>query len=230
MGMDNDPGKADLGEIANVVRAGLLEAHREYVKWTGDWPGAYAPEYLFTVYVARAFAGWDDAFITLETRMDELKDASGGWKRGRPESAARSRAQQRCDMVLWNAEDQPVGLIEVKTQNQNMKSIGADLGRLRGIVSHGTKNSFRFGILAYYYFVECDLADGAARKGARAELERIWGNIRSKCSDSSDSAKPDWQCVDLLIEDHEPSGVFMVATALCSTNVELSITNETSAS
>ena len=163
----------------NIIKKTLLgisKAQTDYERWTGDYWLVDAPEYLTTTYIAKEIATIAGHFVTLEQDAKESIEVAGGPGKGKLSEGARHKLEGgRFDIVVWNKDDAPIVIMEVKKQPGSYKSstIKSDVENICGTVMGD--NSLQYGLIAY-----CSARKEAGGKSAEERtLERV-NSIKSE--------------------------------------------------
>jgi hypothetical protein len=137
-------------EFTAAVMRGAQKANSLAVAWSGGDITAQdqGAEYLLTVEIAREL--WRaqvkkdrSGYVRLEMRPgDVLKD--GPSKRGKLERALRHGG--RIDVVLFDPNYKPIGLVEVKLKSSDAAGLSKDAARISAMMRRMSK--LRYGALA----------------------------------------------------------------------------------
>ena len=172
------PAQIPINTVVDKTLEGIVQAQRDYSKWTdGDWLWN-APEYMLSTYIAQKISEIDGAkYLTLENSTKSAIEDAGA--RGKGKLHSKMRANGRFDVLLWWGSYDPRAVIEVKNQIGNVDAIRDDLLRIREVLKRKRDDSsFQFGIVAYYTSTT-DSREFSAR-------ERIAKRIDNICKDARD--------------------------------------------
>lgn len=164
------PGRTNI--IKSTLR-GISKAHKAYEAWSTLWLWE-APEYMITTYIAKEIAP-HSPYVTLEQNAGESAEAGGGVGKGNVGERMRRKLQRgRFDITVWNRNDTPSVIIEVKNQPKWFSQISGDVDNICRVLK-GKNNSFQYGLIAYYLgLVETD-AESAEERTSRI-VEEIRGD------------------------------------------------------
>ena len=149
-------------DAVNVALHGIRTAQSVIVRWTGNghWLSG-APEYLATVNIGAALYEklGGEGYVTLEHRIVDALEHAG-------DHSVRTTnvrpAKGRFDIVVWSAENRPIGIVEVKTKSWRWRNVARDVSRLcEALVEH---EEIAWGLVAYYL----DMDDGACWSAAKS--------------------------------------------------------------
>ncbi len=144
------PAQISINKIVDKALEGIVQAQKDYARWTdGDWLWN-APEYMLSTYIAQKISKIDGAkYLTLENSAKSAIEDAGARGKGRLHS--KMRANGRFDVLLWWGSYDPRAVIEVKNQIGNVDAIRDDLLRIKEVLKRKRDDSsFQFGIVAYY--------------------------------------------------------------------------------
>lgn len=133
-----------LNQLVENTLNGITNAQRAYVKWSDGWWLYQAPEYLTTVYVARALAKriGSQCSLTLEENIrNAVEDAGGELPRLTRENNG------RCDIMLWCPRNAPSTIVECKRHVSQFKTIRRDTRRICDFLR--CNNTIERGAIAY---------------------------------------------------------------------------------
>ena len=133
-----------LNQLVNDTLDGITIAQRAYVRWTDGWWLYQAPEYLTTVYVARALARGigSQSSLTLEENIRNAVEEAGG------ELPRLTRANNgRCDIMLWCPRNAPNTIVECKRHVSQFETIQRDTRRICDFLC--CDNTIERGAIAY---------------------------------------------------------------------------------
>ena len=120
-----------LDEIVQQSIRGIAAAHAQYEKWTDEreWLSNGA-EYVATVQIAKRISRYvdDRGYVTVEQNIREALINTPRRLRGR--RRVRLPRKGRFDIVVWNSEDEAIGVVEVKTRTLVWSSVKRDVGRV----------------------------------------------------------------------------------------------------
>lgn len=143
------PPRLSRQEISSRALTAIADAHRDYADWSGGQWLWFAPEYLQTVYIARALAKDKVNFVTLEDGVRGTLKKALAIGPGRP--AKELRIGGRIDIVLWRLNDTPRGIIEVKRNCSSYEQVRDDVLRIRAILEkRPDKNTIDFGAVSFF--------------------------------------------------------------------------------
>ena len=158
--------------IIKAIISSIEQAQEDYESWSGgDWLWN-APEYLLTTSIAKSIWSIDGSkLITLEHNTKGVMGDAGAITRGRIPKKA--RPDGRVDIILWRANGEPRGVIEVKNQVRSYSGISGDVERIDKIL-HKNHNysSFQFGCIAFYTSAKTD-KNGSALEKLKKTFESI---------------------------------------------------------
>lgn len=132
---------------------GVEKAHEFYETSSGGgwlWKG---PEYLISVFVSQSIMNIEGAtrYCTLESNVYKTLKEAQAITLGAPNKKLRHKG--RFDLVLWRANGEPRGAIEIKNQVYSYSVISKDVERLVSVIERNSANStFQFGALVYYTY------------------------------------------------------------------------------
>lgn len=195
--------------VSAAIR-GVENAQRTYEGWSGEWLWQ-APEYMTTVYVAKALAeAIGPKFVTLETNTKSALEDAGAKGRGRLHWHIRQDG--RFDILLWWANGTPRAPIEVKVQVTNANRILADVRRIEKVVLRKRSNStIDFGLIVYYISLK-DAESGlpSAKQKIEKRIKDIFDDVfielNGKCRLAQETSKihidqdSAWAAVVLIIK------------------------------
>ena len=155
-----------MAKATNIIKKtlrGISKARKDYKKWSGLWLWQ-APEYMITTYIAKEIA--TDYYVTLEQDAGELSPGPGKLSK----DARRKLEGGRFDIVVWNDDDTPIVIIEVKNRVSGFSKISGDVENICSMVKR--KNSLQYGLVAYYTeWKETDAV--SAEKGTSERVESV---------------------------------------------------------
>lgn len=171
-----------LDATIQAIISGIENAQVDYSSWSGgDWLWT-APEYLLTTSVAREIMSIEGSkLMTLEhSTKGVMSDAGAVTRGGIPK---KTRPDGRVDIILWRANGEPRGVIEIKNQVRSFSRISDDVERIHKIL-HKNHNgsSFQFGCVAFYTSAKTDKKGGALEK-LNKTFESIKKSARKKESE-----------------------------------------------
>ncbi len=172
------PAQIPIDTVVKKTLEGIVQAQKDYAKWTDGYWLWNAPEYLLCAYIAQKIAKIDGAkYLTLENNAKSAIEDAGARGKGRLHS--KIRANGRFDILLWWGSYKPRAVIEVKNQIGNVDAIRDDLLRIKEVLKRKREDSsFQFGIVAYYTSTR-DSREFSAK-------ERIAKRIDNICKDAMD--------------------------------------------
>ena len=138
-------------QIVSAIFEGTRNANKKYERWTGGWSLLDSGvESLMVCEIGDALnrRQTEKESLLLEVQFDWIKDWAGAQTRGRIPGAI--RGSKRTDIALFNSNDQPVCIIEVK-RKWNKKTCMEDLDRIWEAISRfgfKKKGRLRRGFLA----------------------------------------------------------------------------------
>lgn len=172
-----------LDKTIKAIISSIENAQEDYRSWSGgDWLWT-APEYLLTTYIARSIWSIDGSkMVTLEHNTKGVMVDGGAITRGRIPKKA--RPDGRVDIILWRANGEPRGVIEVKNQVRAYSVISDDVERIDKILHKNNDiSSFQFGCIAFYTSSKTD-KKGAAYEKIVKTFESIKKSAVAKESDT----------------------------------------------
>ena len=148
----------------------------------GEWFDE-APEYFLTTYLASSIRKLEKTCALLEVHVGETRQEAGANRRGRP--ANNERRNGRFDFVVYWANGNPRGVIEVKSPlwvvDEN--KLRPDFERLCTSISANRNSSLQFGVFAYY----ASVSDPKRKHtNASGKLRELIDNIHGRAVDYAD--------------------------------------------
>ena len=172
------PAQIPINIIVDKTLEGIVQAQRDYSKWTdGDWLWN-APEYMLSTYIAQKISKIDGAkYLTLENSAKSAIEDAGARGKGRLHS--KMRANGRFDVLLWWGSYAPRAVIEVKNQIGNVDAIRDDLLRIKEVLKRKRDDSsFQFGVIAYYTSTR-DNREFSAKERIAKRIDNIFKDAKS---------------------------------------------------
>ncbi|MBU0594254.1 MAG: type I restriction enzyme HsdR N-terminal domain-containing protein [Gammaproteobacteria bacterium] len=126
-------------------------AHEKFSNFSGYGSLLSAPEYYLTSRIAESLHDADLGYVTLEHHVREVMTTGGGLKRGQPTRAL--RLDGRADIVLWNGDDTPRAIIEIKHPlYEYTVPAEKDIQRIKASFSSGKEglHSLTDGVFAFW--------------------------------------------------------------------------------
>ena len=176
------PAQIPISIIVDKILEGIVQAQRDYSRWTGgDWLWN-APEYMLSTYIAQKISKIDGAkYLTLENSAKSAIEDAGARGKGRLHS--KIRANGRFDILLWWGSYEPRAVIEVKNQIGSVESIRDDLLRIKEVLKRNrSDSSFQFGVVAYYTSTR-DSKDFSAKERIEKRVDNIFKDARDIVGD-----------------------------------------------
>lgn len=154
-------GRVIRSEFIEAVHAGMRSASRTFEKWSGGWPIiSLGVEHMISTYIAMSmFDRFGDRgyMITPETPFGMIEEwTTAEARRGR--TRAILSPQHRADVVIWNARNRPIGVVEVKRHWTRGRCLH-DIDRLDALLDRygsQTGGTIQFGLLAVMLGCEPD--------------------------------------------------------------------------
>jgi hypothetical protein len=158
-------------KLTEATLNGINESMELYKKWSGGEWLCNAPEYLMTVKIAENIANCEgDKLITMEDNVNYILDLSNAIKQGRKPDALRKNG--RIDIVIWNKNETPKIIIEVKNNVYRLNKIYKDINRTYNMLIRNKNNStLEYGIIAFYISKHYKL--GNAKEKLTKQLTKI---------------------------------------------------------
>ncbi len=167
------PAQIPIKTIVEKTLEGIVQAQKDYSRWTdGNWLWN-APEYILSTYIAQKISKIDGAkFLTLENSATSAIEDAGA--RGRGKLPSKIRANGRFDVLLWWGSYKPRAVIEVKNQISSVDAIRDDLLRIKEVLKRKRNDSsFQFGIVAYYTST-IDSREFSAKERIEKRIDNIY--------------------------------------------------------
>lgn len=149
-------------EIVKAALKGLKNAQKSYESWSGGQWLDSAPEYLITCEIAKsidmlASKNNKKISITLEDNVRATLECTNGLTCGKHKKTITKLG--RSDIVIWQANDMPRAIIEVKKGYSFHEKCKYDVKRIADMLLKGGKakcGSLEFGVFAMYTSDEND--------------------------------------------------------------------------
>jgi hypothetical protein len=143
-------GPTKIEKIIDALIMGGEKAVHDFYKCSGGEWFDEAPEYLLTSYAVMSIKNVEKTHALLEVSVDLTRKQAGATRRGRPASAERRNG--RFDIVLYWANGNPRGVVEVKSPiSINSKThFHSDFTRICKTINANCDSSFQFGIFLFY--------------------------------------------------------------------------------
>lgn len=176
---------ADKGtNLLDCLIRGGERAVRDFAALSGGEWFDEAPEYFLTTYLASSVQKLEKTNALLEVHVGETRKEARVYRRGRP--ANDERRNGRFDLVLYWANGNPRGLVEVKSPlwvvDEN--KLGPDFGRLCKTISSSRKSSFQFAAFIYYASVSYpEKKHNNASEKLRELVDKIYGRATTFAKD-----------------------------------------------
>lgn len=170
-------------KLAEATLNGIDESMELYKKWSGGEWLCNAPEYLITVKIAENIANYEgDELITMEDKVDYVLDLSEATEKGRKPNALRKNG--RIDIVIWNKDETPRIIIEVKNNVYRLSKISKDIIRIYQMLKRNKNNStLEYGIIAFY--MSRHYERGNAKEKLKKQLTKIINDFKNEFDDIS---------------------------------------------
>ena len=139
-------------EARKAIFNGVFRAHRDYLKWSGDWIGEAGVESLLVVKIAESLhakQGKKES-LKLEFSIENIHQASDVKRRSTRKAL---NPRNRVDIAMLNGKGNPISVIEVK-RKWTRDSCVKDLQEIQQIVEkYGPKNggAMQRGFFVVYY-------------------------------------------------------------------------------
>jgi len=172
------PKSISISNLSKATLDGIIESMELYNQWSGGEWLCNAPEYLMTVKIAENIANIKgDKLITMEDKVDYILDLSNAIKKGRKPNTLRKNG--RIDIVIWNQNDTPRIIIEVKNNVYRLGKISQDIIRTYQMLKRNQDNStLEYGIIAFYISNHDD--KGKAKEKLEKQLNKIIDEFKNK--------------------------------------------------
>ncbi len=184
--------------LKSIVTA-VCSAQDLYTKWTHDqsWLG-YAPEYLLTCEIARKVAETEQCYIALEASVSQTMKKAGAIRPGPLPKEMRPRG--RFDIVVYQKNEAPSYIIEVKSPVYTYDQIAKDIQRLACVLERNamTGGSIKNCIVACYLW-----SDNPQRRfeDASERLEALAERLHKRCSENITNCSVAYEIGDTNLED-----------------------------
>lgn len=175
---------ADKGtELLHCLIHGGERAVADFMKLSGGEWFNEAPEYFLTTYLAMSVQKLEKTYALLEVHVGTTRKEAGASRLGRP--ANKERRNGRFDIVIYWANGNPRGAIEVKSPLHIVadNKLRPDFDRLCTSLSANSDSSFQFGAFVYY----ADVSDPIRKHdNASGKLRELIDNIHCRAKDYAD--------------------------------------------
>lgn len=171
--------------LAEAILDGIEVAHERFAGFSGYGSLRLAPEYYLTSRIAESLYDADLGYVTLEHHVREIMATGGGLKRGKPTRAL--RLDGRADIVLWNDDDTPRAIVEVKHPLYGYTvPAEKDVQRIKASLSSGKEgfHSLTDGVFAFWTGSdEPKQKDSSAKERLERKTSEIKDAIRNTIGD-----------------------------------------------
>lgn len=171
-----------INEVVDSTLYGIKESMETYKNWSGGEWLWNAPEYLITIKIAEnIFKIKGIKYITLEDKVSLiLKESNICIK-----DLKIKRINGKYDMVLWNIDEMPRAIIEIKNKVYSYKKIAKDIERIKdSLKNKKSKTSLKFGIMAFY--ISREFKKGNAKEKIEARIRTIYEELKKNLDISSE--------------------------------------------
>ena len=138
-------------EARMAIFSGVFQAHKDYLKWSGDWIGEAGVESLLVVKIANELhKKQEKESLKLEFSIENIHQASDVKRRSARKAL---NPRNRVDIAMLNGKGKPISVVEVK-RKWTRDSCVKDLQEIQQIVEkYGPKNggAMQRGFFVVYY-------------------------------------------------------------------------------
>lgn len=167
-------------KIIDAILNGINTAFDEYEEMSGGCWLSAAPEHYVVCKIAESLSKLDGAkYITMEGGVKDTLNEAGAVSVGRPKKAL--KVNGRADIIFWNGNEEPRGIIEVKNPLWTMHEKAMDdVARIVEMLRiKSEESSLEFGAFAFY--TACDSnSKTSSEEGIKNKLARMLEKVREK--------------------------------------------------